>query len=166
MLSPAEFHVGDLANAAAAGLTLFKPRNEYEEPMLFAAGEKMAISLGGRYAFHALRFEEAEAHKWAGLVIPGVSLEVDETSAFDAGNSRAPAGCLVRMGTTLACMANVEDGSFTRLQNVSLVDGLTACADGQKAGFPKWRIVLGEGEEKRLLLAIDLLEKKAETARS
>ncbi|WP_162826886.1 hypothetical protein [Pseudolabrys taiwanensis] len=150
MLSPAEFSVGYIGDAAAE-LTLVWPRNSYEYAMLItrASGSPYAICLDGQFQFSGFKCEGSTS--WRGILIPNVTVEVDEESVVDS----AAAGILLRRGTQLDVMAK-SDGDFSGLLNVSIVNGLPPCANGMSAGFAKWRITLGEGMTKRELKRIEV----------
>lgn len=156
MLRPEEVAVGSFAEASADELTLMLGRRSDDEAILItgALGEKIAIYLR-QHKYHACPCGDSVA--WKGLLVPGVSIELDETSLFDAGHEVAPLGSVVREGTGLQIMAKIKDGHYLdREQPVTLVNRLRQCRDRTSAGFRKWQIVLGEGEQKRVLLAIDV----------
>ena len=154
MLKPHEFSAGMLSSAKP--LSLLLPRGRYEQPFLIGArdGQGIAVLLSneGDYRFQA--FPNAEAHNWNGLIVAGVSIEVDETSVFDPSlGSRL--GSIVRSGTTLAIAATPESwrgGSYL----VPLVDGLPDLGDRHSAGFTRWQIVIGDDADKRVLKSMSV----------
>jgi hypothetical protein len=163
MLSPHEVSAGRIADAPAEGLTLVLPRTSYEEPMLVAGIEdrKMAVFLTGQFRLEA--FECSSNDALEGMSILGVSIELDGESIFDPGSgSGATLGCLIRRDTVLNIMATVRDGThgFRRAQPVTLLNGLPACSERQAVAFRKWRVVLGEGDDKRELFAVTIPEPK------
>lgn len=107
MLALSEFSAGAICDAN--GLTLLLPRSKYEEPFLITtAGEApIAVFLGERYQFEA--FECITADNWKGLVIPNVSVEVDEASAFDTAREYVSYGALVRGGDDLSVAVRMQD---------------------------------------------------------
>ena len=149
MLSPDEFSIGDVGDAAS-GLTLILPRGGRECPMLVtnASGAPHAVFLAGQFGF--MSFECANNHAWGGILIPDVAIEVDEHSVTDG----APPGTLVRSATRLDVITRPE-GGFPRPIKTPLLVGLPPCREGSAAGFAKWKIVLGEGIKKRELMAIE-----------
>jgi hypothetical protein len=119
-----------------------------------ASGEKIAVYLG-QHKFSACPCGDSEA--WKGLLLAGVSIEVDETSLFDPDYENAPFGSLVRGGTSLSIIAKMLDNHhINRPQPVALVGGLAPCPERYSAGFRKWQIVLGEAEEKRVVFPVDV----------
>jgi len=108
MLRPDEFAVGSFPEAEDKGLTLILPRRSSDEPVLVtgAPGEKLAVYLG-QHKFSACPCGDSDG--WKGLVITGVSIELDETSLFDPDQEDAPLGALVREGTGLNIIAKIRD---------------------------------------------------------
>ncbi|MEA3043133.1 MAG: hypothetical protein QOH47_971 [Sphingomonadales bacterium] len=158
MVYPREICVGSLSHAPAAGLTLLLPRTKYEETMLVAGVEtrKIAVFLGAQFRLEAFECSTNDALK--GMLIPGVSIELDDESRFNPADGDSPTlGCLIREGVVLSIFATVKDGphGFKRAQRVALISGLPACAEREAVAFRKWRIVIGEDEDKRELLAMD-----------
>lgn len=157
MISPQEFTVGSIGSAAP--LSLILPRNQYEETVLVGhiGGEPAAVFLTGQHRFQF--FCCAGNDNWTGIVIPGVRIEVDETRISDMG-SGTPLGCAVRSDTRLTVRAKSER-SYSSTTAVTLHDELSSAGD-HSAGFMRWQVVLGTGDEKRVLTEIDLTL-KAET---
>jgi hypothetical protein len=139
MLSPHEFSVGCISDST--GLTLVLPRGSYETSFIVIATvePKIAVVLEGDHRF--LSFECNDNTSWKGLVIPNVSIEIDETSVVDI----APPGALVRSGTTLAIKAKWDGRIGNR--TVPIVGELTPCRDDMAAGFTRWRVVIGSRRE-------------------
>lgn len=155
MLSPTEFSVGSLMDAGA--LTLLLPRTKHEQSFLISQseGHHVAVFLGDEHRFESFRCDKAE--NWKGLIIPSVTVEVDECSIFDADNGRLPKGTLLREKERLSLAALGRDShGFKDEVLVPLVEGLQANREHCRAGFWKWRIVLGEGREKRILKIIEV----------
>ena len=154
MLSPSDFSVGSFPEAE--GLTLMLPRTQHEEPILIAdaSGVKVAIYLG-KHKYDACPC--GDSHGWNGLLIADVSIELDETSLFDPGRDDAPLGALVREGVSLNMIAKIIDNHhIQRAQPITIIAGLPPCRERESAGFTKWQIVLGEGEEKKVLFRVDV----------
>lgn len=148
MLFANEFSVGALANATP--LSLILPRNQYEATALVGTlkDTPAAVFLSGQFAFSFL--PSVDNHSWKGLIIPNVRVEVDPTSLYNGDNIGGGLGTVIRMDTRLIVKAKSErfygDGV-----SVTLHDGLTPCAEGYTAGFANWQVVLGEGQDKRVL---------------
>ncbi|WP_421992341.1 hypothetical protein [Roseococcus sp.] len=149
-----EFTVGTIGHAQ--GLSLVLPRDNYEEAVLVAPGKpRTAIFLEGAHPFHGFTFEENDS--WKGLIIPHVRIEVDISSAFSTESRHAPAGSVIRRSTYLAIAVSIgSPGGFSQLQRVPLVSELAPCEEGYSSGFLKWQIVLGDGERKRILRAVQI----------
>ncbi|WP_081162385.1 hypothetical protein [Ensifer aridi] len=147
MLSPNEFTIGTLGSAAP--LSLILPRTKYEATMLVGHVDKApaAVFLSGEFAFRY--FPSTANDSWRGLIIPGVRVEVDETSVFDPGQTSAPLGAAIRTDTRLAIRVKSEH-SLTGSSAVTLHDELASAGD-LGAGFTKWQIAIGEGPTKRVL---------------
>lgn len=134
------------------------PRAEYEHRCLIVTvGEKpITICLDdlprvGRF----LAFESDDNDNWKGLHIPGVRIELDETSLHDAEGRYAPRGSMVRVDDRLALWVELEGQYQTRRCAITVNDKLPTCAPHMSACFLKWQIVLGNGEEKRVLAEMD-----------
>lgn len=154
MLSPGEFSVGCIGDVATS-LSLVLPRGRYEEPMLVthASGSPYAIFLAGQHQF--LGFECSGNDSWKGILIPNVTIEVDEDSIFDAEDIHSPAGTLVRKNTQLYLVTK-GDGGFRGAIRTPLIVDLPSCRQSMAAGFTRWRIFLGEGTTKRELKRIEI----------
>jgi len=152
MLSANEFSVGHVCDATA-GLTLVLPRGQGDMAFLVAGSDrsKIAVFLEGEHRF--LSFECSGNMSWSGIIVPNVTVEVDETSVTDS----APPGVLVRSGTSLAIKTKQEGGMGT--QTVPVATGLALCSDTLIARFTRWRVVIGDGISKRELRAIDTAAK-------
>ncbi|MEA2999555.1 MAG: hypothetical protein QOK17_1388 [Sphingomonadales bacterium] len=154
MLRPDEFHVGDLASATGEGITLLLPRAQYEHAALIgeAFDQRYGVVLNGDLAGQGFLVTEAEP--WEGILVPSVTIEADEKSAFDpAGGSQI--GALIRVGTTLGIVASVgPHPRIGRPLTIVLMKELRPCEGRGAVGFLEWRIVVGEGEDKRELLTV------------
>lgn len=153
MLSPNEFTVGHLG-AATSGLTLILPRGQYDQTIL------VTQSYGPPYAIF-LREESFEGFEctgndaWGGIIIPNVSIEMDETSIFDPQLLTAPLGTLVRRSTKLEIVTQAT-GRFRQAVKTPLIVGLDACPESMAAGFRRWAVYIGDGKTKRELIRVDL----------
>ncbi|SNT10040.1 MULTISPECIES: hypothetical protein [unclassified Azospirillum] len=154
MLEGAEFFSGSLDDVN--GLCLVMPRDQHEEFILAVPGNpRTAIYLDGETKFQGFTYTSND--DWQGLIIPGVRIEVDVTSTFNADSGRAPLGAVIRRVDYLAVAVLLkQSGVFGRQINVPVASGLQPCAQGCAVGFRKWQIVLGEGQAKRVLRKIDI----------
>ncbi len=151
MLLAKEFTVATLATAKPGSLLL--PRGKYELAFLVGEldGSPMAVCLGGQYAF--LTFKCSDAENWSGILVPDVQIEIDEKSVFDPQATIGHLGTLERIDTRLIIRAKFQDFSV-RPEKITVESGLLP-AQNLSAGFSKWRIVVGEGLNRRILSEID-----------
>lgn len=147
MLSPSEFTVGKIG--AAKPLSLILPTSKYEETILVGQFNEVAVAvfLSGQ---HKSQFFESEGNeRWGGLIIPSVRVEIDETSFVDAYSADAPPLSVIRTDKRLAVVTKTER-SFGHSMQVVLHDDLMSAGEFQ-AAFTNWQIVLGEGQNKRIM---------------
>lgn len=151
MLAPHEFTVGTIGDAA--DMTLVLPRSPHEATMLIthAPDAPTAVHLDGQFRFASMN--SAGNTSWGGVLVPNVSLEVDHTSIADPDIGR-PLGALIRKHTMLYIVA-APDGGRGRQTHVPLISGLPPCNENESAGFTRWRIMLGEGLNRRVVKTID-----------
>lgn len=155
MLAAHEYSVGTLAEARPGTLVL--PRTRYEST--FIVGERadraIAMFLDGDHIYKS--FPSAEGESWKGLLISEIELVVDPASLFDPDNEQAPFGAVVRGGKYLSVIAKSGDRyGFHDAIRISLHGDLTAMASNLKVGFLHWQLVLGSGQDRRVLFEIDL----------
>ena len=154
MLRPHEISAGYLEDAD--DLSLMLPRSQYEDAFLLSpqADGKMAIFLGERFPFRS--FECTGNTHWEGMIIRGVSIEVDESSATQING--LPCGSLARRGTSLDILAMVDDGHFKQARFVPVMAGLSPMREGMAVGFTRWTVAIGTGDDRRELLRLDAAE--------
>ena len=155
MLAPLEFSVGAICEAR--GLTLVLPRTKHEETILVTTvGERpVAIFVNEQHQFEG--FECGTADNWKGLLVHGIAVEVDEASAFDSEQLYVPYGAVVRAGDRLSLAVRIQDShSIYRQHLIPIVAGLPPCRDGVSVGFRKWQLVLGTGDNRRVLKNFDV----------
>lgn len=155
MLEPHEFFVGTLDDTRPGTLVL--PRHQYEMPFLVGTikGEPVAMVLAGDHAWHTMPC--ANSINWRGMLIPDIAVVVDHTSLVDPERGDAPLGSVVRMADKLAIRALEERGGF-RGQGVliELANDLPAGDSSYRAAFLHWQVVLGRGDQRRVLFEVDL----------
>jgi hypothetical protein len=157
MLKPSECFSGTLADITRLSLVL--PREKYERHFLIVpfADKMHVIFLGIAERFES--FERTRDTPWSGLIVPNVEIELDETSAsvFDAQSQYAPPGALVRVKDRLQIAAKFADRHHAMPgTQIPILAGLPPCSENSAVGFKRWKIVLGEGEAKRMLFTVDL----------
>lgn len=151
MLFPEEFTVGTFKTAEPGSLVL--PRTKYEALSLICEGDGQptAVFLGGAYSFQS--FPSGGADNWKGVIIPDVRIEIDETSLYDPDQNGHALGVIVRQETKLVIQTKAEH-SFGRSTPVVIQSGLPDSKGS--AAFTRWQIVVGHGDEKRVLHKVDL----------
>lgn len=151
MLFPEEFTVGTFKTAEPGSLVL--PRTKYEALSLICEGdgEPTAVFLGGAHSFQS--FPSGGADNWKGVIIPDVRIEIDETSLYDPDQNGHALGVIVRQETKLVIRTKAEN-SFGRSTPVVIQSGLPDSKGS--AAFTRWQIVVGHGDEKRVLHKVDL----------
>lgn len=151
MLKVNEFSAGELNTAKP--LSLLRPIVNHEQEALVAGSNEtpVAVILQDEYAYQW--FETASSSDWTGLIIPNLSVEVDETSAFNLNFDRSPLGAAVRTKTELAIC--VKAPGRNGLSYVTLVNDLPSLGE-HKVGFKRWQLVLGERNQKRIIRVFDL----------
>lgn len=156
MIEPSECFAAPIS--LATGMTLVLPRADYEHRCLIvmSEGKPVAICLDELHQvghFYAIQCEGNDS--WNGLHLPGVRIELDETSLVEAQGRYVPKGAMIRVDDKLAIRVRLEGPYSATISSIAIADGLPHCAPHQSACFLKWQIVLGEGEEKRVLAALD-----------
>ncbi len=153
MLTVNEFFAGE-ANTAKP-ISLIQPITDHEDEMLIAGNTEnpIAIFLQGEHAFQW--FEVAGSSNWTGLIIPNLSIEVDQTSAFNPNFQRNWIGAAVRSQTELTICVKAKGRNGT--SNISVVSELPSLGD-YKVGFNRWQLVLGDGSQKWVIRAFDLTQ--------
>jgi len=154
MLSPEEFIVGNFKQAEPGSLVF--PRTAYEELALICEGDgdPIAVFLSGDYAFQSFRTNEAD--NWKGIIVPNVRIEVDELSAFDLNYNDPSLGAMIREKSSLFLRTKYSEHRWGSVP-VVVQSGLPECQES--AEFTKWQIVIGNGDDKRVLHMVDLNEK-------
>ena len=157
MLKPSECLAGPVS--LARGMTLVIPRSGYEQLVLIVDSEDkthmVALDKEGRMPF--MSFECEGNDRWAGLHIPGVSIELDESALTDIDGYYAPAGSMVRKDDGLSICVSPNGQAFGRAGILlPILTGLPPCAERSSACFLRWQIVLGDGDAKRVLHVVDV----------
>jgi hypothetical protein len=148
MLAPNEFFPGCLRDADSFSLFLPTRRHDFSALVSNVSGALTAIVLEGNHQF--LAFDCSNNVTWRGILVPNVSIEVDEGSVIDLDRYDVPRGVLIRRSSEL-CIAAREDGGLRTARTIPLIGNLRAGREDSDIGFATWRIVLGEGHDKREL---------------
>ncbi len=146
MLTVGEFSAGELSTAKP--LALLCPIADHDREVLIAGSDDkpIAIILDDEFAFRW--FETAGSSEWTGLIIPNLSVEVDETSAFDTRYERCPMGAALRRGCELTICVKGQNGIGAFY--IPLVGDLPSLGE-HAVGFKRWHLVLGEDRRKRII---------------
>lgn len=146
MLNVDEFHVGEIGDVES--LSLIIPGGDYEDYCLISRieGKISAVSIANFYSFQTSQAP-------AGVIVNGIRIEVDETSAFDPHQAYAPPGSIVREATRLCISARSQNGSTSR--KIVLLEGLKPIGEWHRVGFLRWQIVIGQLCDKRVLKIVE-----------
>jgi len=154
MLQGSEFFVGSVADAQP--LSVIMPRGKYEQPFLIAQREKevVAVFIGTEHRFEAMPCLDNTA--WKGVIVPNVTIEVDENSIFNTEERILSAGSLVRRDTRLMLTVRRQERfSRSAYDFITLSSGLIECATGMEVAFDAWSVMLGAGRDKRTLFKFE-----------
>lgn len=155
MLKLSEFSVEILAAVKPLSLVLARSADEgnflvggtQEQPILF--------KLDGEHSFAG--WPTNSDYDDAGLVIPAIEIEVDQTSIIDT-NGSIPFGAISRRGQSLSLYA--RNNNSPRPVLVAVLNGtLPPVSAQQSVTFGRWQIVLGAGLDKRVLWTVDVTPK-------
>jgi hypothetical protein len=142
----------------ASGLTLFLPRTNYERTFVVASSDSglIAVCLDRDSDMAFRTFNCTQNDVWKGLQIPNIRIEVELSSLFDPDERDFPLGSIIRRNTMLGISAKSADNIYAgRSKLVPLIAGLPANGEGMSAGFRKWSVVLGAGNDCRRLFDMD-----------
>lgn len=147
MLLPNEFVVGSIQSAKSLSLVL--PAKMHDETMLVGhiEGRSVAVFLSGDYKSSSFECEKNDY--WSGLVVKNVKIELDEKSFVDARHVNVPLLSVIRTGEKLLITAKPMQVFHSRML-ITLHENLDNSGVSEVA-FSKWRVVIGEGENKRVL---------------
>lgn len=156
MLKPSECFAGPISHATATSLIL--PRTQFEHLALIVVsdGKKHAVCLDGVDRELFMAFECDTNDNWAGLHVPSIAIELDETSLTDIEGFYPQVGSMIRSDDKL--FLHVRDNGQMMGRGgarLPILTGLPKCAERRDACFTKWQIVLGEGVGKRVLHIVD-----------
>lgn len=151
MLKPEELFVGTLNDAEP--LSLMLPRGG-SEPTILIGGtgdQKTAFFLDGDRKFNGFKCNGNRAYE--GLIVVGVSIEVDEASAFDQRSVDARLGSLIRKDDLLGMFLRIPD---VGARVIPLIGGLAKAPEPYSSGFNRWTVGLGHGQDRRVLVEVDI----------
>ncbi|MDC7745815.1 hypothetical protein [Rhizobium binxianense] len=150
MLSISDILVGDVAEAPLSSLIL--PRSTREQPGLIGKVEDVPffVFLSAKNNFGA--FKQSLKPRNPGIIIPNVSVEVDESSVgeYDAWDTRA--GSFVFEGGTAGVLAG---DARTEGMGRFVVNIANVTRSEVSASFSRWQLVTGSGYDRKVLLSID-----------
>lgn len=153
---PNEILVGGIGSVSELALVL--PRRKNDETLLISReGDACWATVlnPSRHRYRSFQISGDGASR-KGLIVPEITIEVDQTSIFDT-NLEFKLGSMIRENGRLSILAQTHGAhGFADERNVQIMDGLRSCDSGQSAGFKKWRIVLGAVDRQRVLWEVDL----------
>jgi len=163
MLSPAEFTVGALTGAPHMSLVIpHDKRSGCFLPLRLEGRGTFAVFLTGKDRFRFFHYgkpdDEEDAYFLKGIVISQIAIELDETSAYDPDSGNRALGSLIRTQDRLEIVVRSARERVGQTMCLPIITELPGCETGARAAFTRWRIVLGEGQEKRELLLVDCVE--------
>ncbi|QAY78145.1 hypothetical protein [Sphingosinicella sp. BN140058] len=118
--------------------------------MLVTGGEMPHVCfLEGTYVGEG--FEQAKAGRWEGLALEHIEIEVDQTAQFRPALIRQPLGSIIRTGSSLEVIISIKDGhGFDTAARIP-IEGTAAEERELEVGFTKWRAVINEAAERRVI---------------
>ena len=157
MIDPSECFAGLLS--AAKPMSLVLPTSNDGNRFLIATHNGMphAICLDELHQlgrFHSFPCND-DHNFWGGLHIPGIRIELDEASLNEAQGRFVPRGAMLRTEDRLELRVQLERHQNVSVAFIIVADGLPACAPNQSACFLKWQVVIGKGQDKRVLWQVD-----------
>lgn len=163
MIDPSECFAAPISDAAKGTMTFVLPRTNFEYRCLVVREEDKAYAICldevhqlGRF----FSFPCDENDKWHGLHIPNVRIELDETGLHDAQGYAIPLGSMVRTEDKLTLRVRKSGNYHSSVGSVTLLEKLPTCPPHQTASFLKWSIVLGSGQDRRVLAKVDATPKE------
>ncbi|MEA3537017.1 hypothetical protein [Rhizobium sp. CC-YZS058] len=150
MLALKEFFPGTLADAAPVSLIL--PRSAKDVCGVVASSGEVPffVILDGDHRFQAFPCKDNKSYK--GLIVPAVTVSVDETSIapFDPWNT--PRGSVVCTEGAVGIAAGMA-GALSQGMIVATLGVLPNSP--VEAAFTRWQIGIGVGLERRVLKSVD-----------
>jgi hypothetical protein len=128
-------------------------RHDFSALVSNVNGALTAVVLEGNHQF--LAFDCSGNVAWRGAIVPNVSIEVDEGSVIDLDRYDVPRGALIRRSSEL-CIAAREESGLRTARTIPLIGNLRVGREDGDIGFAAWRIVIGEGHDKRVLKTISV----------
>jgi hypothetical protein len=152
--APEAFRPLDLSAVPDVGLMLpFKTNLTSSFIIGYLENDLWAIDYSQNAQYQAFKCEDD--YNYTGLYISNLQIEIDLTSAFDFPSSRFRYGALVRATDKLYVVGSLpyQPGHTCLLR---LVEGLEVGGSKDGVGFSKWRIKVGDDDERNFVLDFDL----------
>lgn len=109
-----------------------------------------AIHLDAPHRFQGIRLNAR--YRLEGAFLLGVEIEINHTRMVDRFRGEAPLGSLVRKAAQLDILAIFNDRQgFGDPIPFRILTALPETKDGGEVYFSDWQIVLGDGDDKRIL---------------
>lgn len=126
---------------------------KYSESFLVTSGSApRALFLTGTHRWHCFSAAEGSAHR--GLIVDAVSIQPELSSAVSLDEHQAVDGMLILAGDQAAVRA-ITRVEFTQRIRLPLT-GERFSQTGNEIGFYRWRVVVGEADERMILHEIDV----------
>ena len=138
----------------AQGLALVLPLSKTSEAFLVTSGERsVSIFLSGDHAGHVIQTENAS--NFDGMIIEGVEIEVDLSSAYNPSEASKRARSVVRQSTVTGVFVVDRADGFNQTVIAPLDEISAPSSASERVAFTRWRITVGTGDEKVVLREID-----------
>jgi hypothetical protein len=154
--TPNEIWVGAISSLSEVALVL--PRSSYEDTLLVTKeGDSCWATFlnPSSYQYHSFEILGDESDR-KGLIVPDIKIELDQSSICDNSNN-FKMGSMIRESDKLSIVTRSSrpyGSSYGR--RIQILNNLKNCDERESAGYKKWRVILGEGERKRVLWDVDL----------
>lgn len=156
MLALSEFFPGTIADAPVGSLILARSANERSGIIAVYDDEPFFVILSDEGRFRGFPSGQNASNK--GVIVPGVTVEVDETCLGEYDPWETARGAIVCKGGVAGIRAEMVGA---RSHGIVLAMLGSFAASPVEAAFTRWQVTLGIGQEKRVLMKIDAAHEKA-----
>lgn len=156
MLALSEFFPGTIADAHVGSLILARSANERSGLIAVQDGEPFFVIMSEEGRFRGFPSGQNASNK--GVIVPGVTVEVDETSLTEYDSWDTARGAIVCTDGVAVIRAEMMG---PRSRGIVLAMLGSVAASPVEAAFTRWQVTLGTGQEKRMLMKIDAAQQKA-----
>ncbi|WP_447724611.1 hypothetical protein [Sphingomonas koreensis] len=136
------------------GMALVTPISQYSELFFVTGGsDSTAVFLSEGIRGRAMRTETAV--NFDGMIVEDIKIEVDTDSAFNPGETGKTLLAIIRQGSATGLFVSSDGGGFRQTVIAPIGGVFDPGVATERVAFTRWRIVLGEGDDKVTLLEID-----------